>query len=68
MSNKLSKKQYDKVTKKLLKKGYTAETVYSALKDADFKISLKGETYSVYASRIIAIMHSSSEDTKALEL
>ena len=58
MAKQLSKAQYEEVTLKLLSKGYTAETVYEALKSANFQLKLEGEIYSVYASRIIAIMHS----------
>lgn len=51
-------KQYVKLTKALLKKGYTTDTVYEALEDAGFSVSLKGETYEgIYASRVIAMMH-----------
>lgn len=63
----LTKDQYELVVDKLLSKGYTAETVYEALEKANFKIKHEGEIYSVYASRIIAIMHSLKE-VEALDL
>lgn len=63
----LSKTQYELVVDKLLSKGYTAETVYEALEKANFKIKLEGTVYSVYASRVKAIMHSRNED-EALDL
>ncbi len=56
--------QYVKLTKALLKKGYTVDTVYEALESAGFSVSLKGETYEgIYASRVLAMMH----DPKALK-
>ena len=58
MAKQLSKAQYEEVTLKLLSKGYTVDTVYEALKSANFQIKLEGEVYSIYASRVIAIMHS----------
>lgn len=58
MAKQLSKAQYESVATKLLSKGYTAETVYDALKSANFQVKLEGEVYSIYASRVIAIMHS----------
>ena len=67
--DKLSKAQYETIATKLSEKGYTAETVYEALEKTNFKIKLEGEIYSVYASRIIAIMHSKSEnEAEALDL
>ena len=67
--DKLSKAQYETIATKLLGKGYTAETVYEALEASNFKIKHEGEIYSVYASRIIAIMHSKSEtEAEALDL
>jgi len=65
--DKLSKAQYETITTKLLEKGYTAETVYEALEKTNFKIKLEGVVYSIYASRVIAIMHSISEE-EALDL
>ena len=65
---KLTAKQYAKIAAKLTKKGFTAETVYPALEKAGFKVKLKGETYSVYASRVIAMMHETGESSDALEL
>lgn len=69
MAKQLSKAQYEEVASKLLSKGYTAETVYEALEKANFQIKLDGEIYSVYASRVIAIMHEATEiDERALDL
>ena len=69
MAKQLSKAQYEEVTLKLLGKGYTAETVYEALKSANFQVKLEGEVYSIYASRVIAIMHNASEaNAEALDL
>jgi len=65
--DKLSKAQYETITTKLLEKGYTAETVYEALEKTNFKIKLEGVVYSIYASRVIAIMHSIREE-EALDL
>ena len=65
--DKLSKAQYETIATKLLSKGYTAETVYEALEKSNFKIKHEGEIYSIYASRVIAIMHSRSEE-EALDL
>lgn len=65
--DKLSKAQYETIATKLSEKGYTAETVYEALEKTNFKIKLEGEIYSIYASRVIAIMHSRSEE-EALDL
>ena len=65
--DKLSKAQYETIATKLLSKGYTAETVYEALEKTNFKIKLEGEIYSIYASRVIAIMHSLEEE-EALDL
>ena len=67
--DKLSKAQYETIATKLLEKGYTAETVYEALEKTNFKIKLEGVVYSIYASRVIAIMHSLKENTEeALDL
>ena len=69
MAKQLSKAQYEEVTLKLLSKGYTVDTVYEALKNANFQIKLEGEVYSIYASRVIAIMHNASEaNEEALDL
>lgn len=65
--DKLSKAQYETIVTKLLAKGYTAETVYEALEKTNFKIKLEGVVYSIYASRVIAIMHSLEEE-EALDL
>lgn len=65
--DKLSKAQYETIATKLLAKGYTAETVYEALEATNFKIKLEGVVYSVYASRVKAIMHS-LEEVEALDL
>ena len=65
--DKLSKAQYETIATKLLAKGYTAETVYEALEKTNFKIKLEGVVYSIYASRVIAIMHSLEEE-EALDL
>lgn len=65
--DKLSKAQYETIATKLLEKGYTAETVYEALEKTNFKIKLEGNVYSIYASRVIAIMHS-LEEVEALDL
>lgn len=67
--DKLSKAQYETIATKLLEKGYTAETVYEALEKTNFKIKLEGTVYSIYASRVIAIMHSLEEsEEEALDL
>lgn len=65
--DKLSKAQYETIATKLQEKGYTADTVYEALEKTNFKIKLEGVVYSIYASRVIAIMHSRSEE-EALDL
>ena len=65
--DKLSKAQYETIATKLMSKGYTAETIYEALEKSNFKIKHEGEIYSIYASRVIAIMHSRSE-VEALDL
>ena len=65
--DKLSKAQYETIVTKLLAKGYTAETVYESLEKTNFKIKLEGVVYSIYASRVIAIMHSLEEE-EALDL
>lgn len=55
---KITKKQYEKIAKALLKAGYTVDTVYEALEKSGFNVELKGKSYEgVYASRVIAIMH-----------
>ena len=67
--DKLSKAQYETIATKLQEKGYTAETVYEALEKTNFKIKLEGTVYSIYASRVIAIMHNASEaNEEALDL
>ena len=67
--DKLSKAQYETIATKLQEKGYTAETVYEALEKANFKIKHEGTVYSIYASRVIAIMHSLKENIEeALDL
>ena len=64
----MTKAQYEAVAAKLTAKGYTAETVYPILEKANFKVSLDGTIYQVYASRVIAIMHKNNNDGTALEL
>ena len=67
--DKLSKAQYETIATKLTEKGYTAETVYEALEKTNFKIKLEGVVYSIYASRVIAIMHSrTNNEEEALDL
>ena len=67
--DKLSKAQYETIATKLLSKGYTAETVYEALEKANFKIKHEGKIYSIYASRVIAIMYNLEENSaEALDL
>ena len=67
--DKLSKAQYETIATKLLAKGYTAETIYETLEKSNFKIKHEGEIYSIYASRVIAIMHSLEENSaEALDL
>ena len=67
--DKLSKAQYETIATKLLEKGYTAETVYEALEKTNFKVKLEGTVYSIYASRVIAIIHSLEENSaEALDL
>lgn len=67
--NKLNKAQYEAIATKLLAKGITAETAYETLEKSNFKVKFEGEVYSVYASRIIAIMHSLDEnEAEALDL
>lgn len=67
--DKLSKAQYETIATKLTEKGYTAETVYEALEKTNFKIKHEGEIYSIYASRVIAIMHSLEKNSaEALDL
>lgn len=69
MAKQLNKVQYEEVALKLLSKGYTVDTIYDALKGANFQLKHEGEIYSVYASRIIALMHNASEANKeALDL
>ena len=65
--DKLSKAQYETIATKIVEKGYTADTVYEALEKTNFKIKLEGVVYSIYASRVIAIMHSLEEE-EALDL
>ena len=65
--DKLSKAQYETIATKLQEKGYTADTVYEALEKTNFKVKLEGVVYSIYASRVIAIMHSLEEE-EALDL
>ena len=67
--DKLSKAQYETIATKLLEKGYTVSAVYEALEKTNFKIKLEGTVYSIYASRVIAIMHSLKEnEEEALDL
>ena len=69
MAKQLNKVQYEEVTLKLLSKGYTVDTVYEARKSANFQVKLEGEVYSIYASRVIAIMHSGvTANEEALDL
>ena len=66
---KITAKQYKKIAKLMLKKGYTPETAYPALEAAKFTVTVKGETLTgIYASRVIALMHEQSGGGKALEL
>lgn len=62
--DKLSKAQYETIATKLLEKGYTEATIYEALEKTNFKVKLEGTVYSIYASRVIAIMHSLKENTE----
>ena len=65
---KLSDDQYNEIVAKLTAKGFTPTTVYPALEKAGFKVKLNGKAYSVYASRVIALMHEGGESSDALEL
>ena len=53
-----TKDDYEAIAAALKKAGYTAKDVFPALEEAGFSVELNGETYNVYASRVIAIMHS----------
>lgn len=64
---KLTKENYEAIATKLLEKGYTVDTVYEALEKTNFRIKFEGEVHSIYASRVIAIMHS-LEEVEALDL
>ena len=68
-STKPTAKQYAKIVAKLLKAQFTVDTVYDALEAAGFEVELKGKTYSIYASRVIAMMHEAKEkDSSPLQL
>lgn len=64
----LTNKDYEKIADKLLRKGFTVETVYDALEKANFRLKYEGEVYSVYASRILAIMHSWEDQQEVIDL
>jgi hypothetical protein len=63
----LNRDQYQTVADKLIAKGLEPKAAYTLLEDHDFIIELEGVQYSVYASRIMAIMHQ-TKDVKALVL
>ena len=65
---KLTDEEYNEIATKLQAKGYTTDTVYKALEAAGFKVKVNGQTKSVYASRVIAIMHDSKDSGNAIEL
>ena len=60
--------QYSIIANKLLAKGVTADQAYELLAKSNFVVSLESVKYTVYASRVIAIMHELSEQPEALEL
>ena len=68
MAAKLTDEEYNEIATKLEAKGFTTDTVYKALEGAGFKVKVNGQTKSVYASRVIAIMHGNKEGGNALEL
>jgi len=67
--NKLTKDDYVSICEALRAKGYSVETkreqskLFKDLEKSNFQVRLKGKTYQVYASRIIAMMHETSEDS-----
>lgn len=66
---KITDKQYRKIAKLMLKKGYTPETAYPALEAAKFTVKVKDKTFTkIYANRVLAIMHEQSSSGEALEL
>lgn len=59
---KLSKDDYEVIVNRLMKAGYTVETVYEALESAGFSVEIDGEVYNdIFASRVLAMMHSRVE-------
>ena len=64
----LTNKDYEKIADALLRKGFTVETVYAALESANFKVKFEGELHKVYASRILAIMHSWEDQQEVIDL
>jgi len=68
MSIKPTAKQYAKIAKALIKSGLTVDTAFDALKQANFKVTLKDKTYNVFASHVLALMHNDKDKSKALQL
>ena len=65
----MNKEQYELIATKLLEKGYTTDTTFEALKANGFSVRIDGVVYSnIYASRVIAIMHSRNTTVQPLEL
>ncbi len=70
----LTKTDYDVIADRMLEKGFKPEEVFPILEKAGFTVKIDGKMYrGVYASRVIAVMHSrddesGSEGTQALEL
>lgn len=66
----ITAKQYKKIAKAFIKKGFTPDEANAALKKAGYKVNLKGETLTgVYAMRVMAIMYAELDSkSEALEL
>ena len=74
MSKQPTAEIYEQIVQRLISKGYSIKTkaskakLYKALEAADFKVKLDGVEYTVYASRILALMYDFLNDSKAIEL
>ena len=66
---KITDEIYEEIAQRMLSKGVSPKEAYKLLEKAGFTVKLDGETYThVYASRVMALMHNSSTNSKALEL
>lgn len=70
----LTKADYELIASRMVEKGFKPDEVFPLLEKAGFSVKIDKKTYrGVYAARVIAVMHSMSDEggdekSQALEL